>query len=93
MFKISNLYWRLIATPEKYARHIGVKIGNGCLIDTRNWSSEPDLIRIDDNVQITRGVSIYTHGGQILLDGNTQILIYLERFISVVGLISVHFHK
>lgn len=50
-------------TPEQYARSIGVKIGKNCLIDTRNWPSEPYLITIGDYVQITRNVSIYTHGG------------------------------
>ena len=61
--KISSLYWKFVATPEKYARHIGVTIGKNCLIDTRNWSSEPYLITIGNNVQVTRGVSIHTHGG------------------------------
>ena len=50
-------------TSEQYARSIGVKIGKNCLIDTRNWPSEPYLITIGDNVQLTRCVSIYTHGG------------------------------
>ena len=45
------------------ARHMGVTIGKNCLIDTRNWSSEPYLITIGNNVQVTRGVSIHTHGG------------------------------
>ena len=61
--KLVNLYWRFIASPEKYARHIGVTIGNNCLIDTRNWSSEPYLVTIGNNVQITKNVSIHTHGG------------------------------
>lgn len=61
--KIANLYWRYIATPEKYARHIGVTIGNHCLINTRNWSTEPYLVTIGDNVQITNNVFIHTHGG------------------------------
>lgn len=56
-------YWKHIASPVKYARHIGVTIGENCLIATRNWSTEPYLITIGNNVQITRGVSIYTHGG------------------------------
>ena len=67
MKKIINIlqvfYWRYIASAEKYARHIGVNIGNNCLISTRNWPSEPYLITIGDNVQLTHGVSIYTHGG------------------------------
>lgn len=50
--------------PEKYARHIGVNIGENCLISTRNFGTEPYLITIGDNVQITRGVHIFTHGGE-----------------------------
>lgn len=61
--KIKSLYYKLFLTPEKYARHIGVTIGKKCLINTRNWSSEPYLVTIGDNVQITRDVSIHTHGG------------------------------
>lgn len=49
--------------PEKYARHIGVNIGENCFISTRNFGTEPYLITIGDNVQITRGVHIFTHGG------------------------------
>ena len=50
-------------SPESYARHIGVRIGNHCLIETRYWSSEPYLITIGNHVQVTRNVSIHTHGG------------------------------
>ena len=53
----------MIVSPEKYARHIGVKVGKHCLISTRYWSSEPYLISIGDNVQITDKVSFHTHGG------------------------------
>ena len=60
---ISNIYWRLFRSPEAYARHIGVTIGRNCLISTRHFSSEPYLITIGNNVQITNNVSIYTHGG------------------------------
>lgn len=58
-----NLYWRYIASPEAYARYLGVKIGNNCLIATRFWSSEPYLIEIGSNCQITSGVRFHTHGG------------------------------
>lgn len=56
-------YWRYMASPEKYARHLGVEIGNNCFISTREWSSEPYLVKIGNNVQLTRGVAIHTHGG------------------------------
>lgn len=59
----SLLYWRFLKSPEAYARHIGVTIGKNCLIATRNWSSEPYLITVGNNVQLTNGVSIHTHGG------------------------------
>ena len=58
-----NLYWKYIASPEAYARYLGVKIGNNCLIATRFWSSEPYLIEIGSNCQITSGVRFHTHGG------------------------------
>lgn len=60
---LSRLYWRYVASPERYARHIGVSIGKNCLIATRNWPSEPYLITIGNNVQITNCVSIHCHGG------------------------------
>jgi acetyltransferase-like isoleucine patch superfamily enzyme len=60
---ISFYYWRFIASPERYARHLGVSIGKNCLIATRNWPTEPYLITIGNNIQITNGVSIHTHGG------------------------------
>ncbi len=60
---VRDFYWRFIATQEAYARHIGVQIGANCLISTRNWSSEPYLIKIGNNVQITGNVTFHTHGG------------------------------
>lgn len=61
--RIGLFYWRSIASPEKYARHLGVTIGKHCFISTREWGNEPYLIRIGDNVQVTRGVAVHTHGG------------------------------
>lgn len=61
--RISNLYFRYFRSKIDYARHIGVKIGNNCFIATRGWSSEPYLIEIGDNVALTTGVKIHTHGG------------------------------
>ena len=67
MLRIYNIlkyfYWRFLASPEKYARHIGVKVGANCFIATRNFSSEPYLISIGNNCQITSNVYIHTHGG------------------------------
>lgn len=61
--RLIDFYWRFIASPENYAKHIGVKIGNECFISTREWSSEPYLVTIGNHVQVTRGVCLHTHGG------------------------------
>ena len=54
-----NLFWSL----EKQARHAGVIIGEHNFISSHFWSSEPYLITIGNNCQITSGVKIFTHGG------------------------------
>ncbi|MBR0047399.1 MAG: acyltransferase [Bacteroidaceae bacterium] len=61
--KIKLFYWLNIASPQKYARHIGVTIGKNCRIKTRNWGGEPYLISIGDNVAVTNDVFVHTHGG------------------------------
>ncbi len=61
--KVSNALMKRFASPIRYARHIGVQIGKNCLIVTKNWSSEPYLVKIGNNVQITNDVYIHTHGG------------------------------
>ena len=48
---------------EKQARLAGVNLGNNNYISSRFWSSEPYLITIGDNCQITSGVKMFTHGG------------------------------
>ena len=61
--KLINIYWNYIASPEAYLRHFGAHIGKHCLISSKNFGTEPYLITIGDNVQITHGVSIHCHGG------------------------------
>lgn len=52
---------------EKQAIKAGVKIGNGNLFGSKFWSTEPYLITIGNNCQITNGVKIFTHGGAHIL--------------------------
>ncbi len=60
---IWNFYLRR-TNPVKWARHLGVNIGEHTMISPSvKFSSEPYLIKIGSNVQITSGVSIHTHGG------------------------------
>jgi len=63
MKNVIGLIKYLFQNPESYARDIGVHIGNGCYISTKNFSSEPYLIHIGDNVRVAKGVSFFTHGG------------------------------
>lgn len=58
-----TIYWRYFASPINYAKHLGVKVGDYTTISIRDWSSEPYLVVIGNHVQITRCVSIHTHGG------------------------------
>lgn len=62
MNRIVGLYRRYMWSCEKYARYTGVKIGKNCSIATRNFGSEPYLIEIGDNVQITNDVKFFCHG-------------------------------
>lgn len=51
-----------MASPEAYAKYIGVNIGDNNLIGKNHWSSEPYLITIGSNCQLTN-CKIFTHGG------------------------------
>lgn len=59
---IMHLYWRYFSSPIAYAKHIGVNIGENNLIGKRHWSSEPYLITVGSNCQLT-SCKIFTHGG------------------------------
>lgn len=53
-----------LVSPEHYARLIGVTLGhNNFIPDKDMWPSEPYLVTIGDNCQITMGVRLFTHGG------------------------------
>lgn len=61
---IIGKFAKKLLNPEKYARLIGVNIGtNNFIPDKDCWSSEPYLITVGSNCQITNGVRIFTHGG------------------------------
>lgn len=61
--KLINSYLRK-TNPVKWARRLGVNVGEYTAIspDT-HFPSEPYLITIGNHVQVTRSVSIFTHGG------------------------------
>ena len=64
MFKTAINYIRKYTkSPEAYARGLGVKIGKGCWISTRDFTSEGYLIEIGDYVRIAPKTAFFTHGG------------------------------
>ena len=61
-------YWFILTNNRiKYARYLGVKVGNQCRIYIDEWGSEPDLISIGNNVTITKDVMLLTHDGSFVL--------------------------
>lgn len=67
--RANQLGLRLFFSRENRARKLGMVIGSGTHLFSDCWSSEPYLIRIGRNCQITAGVRLFTHGGaQVLRD-------------------------
>lgn len=60
--RILDFYRRNFWNAEKYARYLGVKIGEKCSIATKYFGSEPYLVTIGNHVQITNDVRFATHG-------------------------------
>lgn len=58
---VKRLYY-YFASPLAYAKYIGVHIGNNNSIVKCHWSSEPYLITVGNNCQLTT-CHIFTHGG------------------------------
>lgn len=57
---------KMFYSPEKWARYLGVSIGSNNLIGKNHWSSEPYLITVGSNCQLTN-CKIHTHGGGIVV--------------------------
>lgn len=49
----------------RYLRKLGLKIGEGCFINTMSFSSEPYLIEIGDHVALAHDTDFITHDGGI----------------------------
>jgi acetyltransferase-like isoleucine patch superfamily enzyme len=54
-----------IKTKIRYLRKQGMKIGEGCRLNTMSFSTEPYLIEIGNHVAIAGGTEIITHDGAI----------------------------
>jgi acetyltransferase-like isoleucine patch superfamily enzyme len=64
-------------------RRRGVQIGEGCLISTNHFSTEPYLIEIGDRVAIAAGTKFVTH------DGLAHVLRRLDPEVQIFGRIRV----
>lgn len=60
---VKKIYYKFFVSLECQAKLEGVNMGKNNFVDSRFWSSEPYLITIGDNCQITNGVKMFTHGG------------------------------
>lgn len=60
--RIVSRIQRSIFPPQRWAKHIGVNIGEDNLMGKSHWSSEPYLITIGSHCQLTT-CKIFTHGG------------------------------
>ncbi len=76
------LYKRLM--PLKYARHIGVNIGENCHIyGDVSWGTEPWIISIGNNVYITSNIRFITHDGATLLFRNVTPDLEITKPITI----------
>ena len=61
-YRITCKFLYYFASPYNYAKFIGVDIGENNSITKGHWSSEPYLIKVGNNCQLT-SCRIFTHGG------------------------------
>ncbi len=55
----------MLLSDTAYARKIGVKFGEQCILTSRNWGTEPWLIELGNHVHVTHGVHFVTHDGGV----------------------------
>jgi acetyltransferase-like isoleucine patch superfamily enzyme len=61
---IKRIYF-LYLTPNNLAKKLGVKFGENCHFNTKNFGSEPYLIKIGNNFYTSAKVQFITHDGSI----------------------------
>ena len=73
--KIKKFLIKKLYNPVKYARKLGVKVGENCeFYKDISWGSEPYLITIGDHVRITNGCRFVTHDGGVWVLRNSKNL-------------------
>lgn len=61
---LKTIYYKLLS-PNQCARILGVNFGNNCKFRTKDFGSEPYLIKMGDNVATSAGVRFITHDGSV----------------------------
>lgn len=61
---IKAIYYRLLS-PNKVAEIVGVNFGKNCIFRTKNFGSEPYLIKTGNNVATSSNVTFITHDGSL----------------------------
>lgn len=56
---------QIVLNSRQYAKFIGVKIGEDCIISTKQFGSEPFLITLGNRVHVTKGVQFVNHDGGV----------------------------
>lgn len=51
--------------PVRYARALGVRVGEGCKLISTNFGSEPYLVTLGNHVEVTDRVQFITHDGGV----------------------------
>jgi acetyltransferase-like isoleucine patch superfamily enzyme len=77
--KAINRVWKFISTPTQYAKRCGVKMGKGCVINTKHFPTEPYLIEFGNYVRVAMHTKFFTHGGLVAQRFNHPELI-LEQY-------------
>lgn len=62
LYKMQYYIRKYTYSPLRWARFLGVNIGENNMIGKNHWSSEPYLITVGNNCQLTN-CKINTHGG------------------------------
>ncbi|MGD7043173.1 acyltransferase [Jeotgalibacillus proteolyticus] len=92
--RILSKYHKYFGNKNKYyykyairdAREKGVKVGEGCRFFSTNFSSEPYLIEIGNNVTITVGVRFITHDGGMW---TVRKMLDEYKYANIIGKITI----
>lgn len=84
LIKLIKKYLLIITlSGTKYAKKIGVSVGDDCRILTSSFGTEPWLIKIGNKVTITSGVRFITHDGSTWLFEDKKGRRHLFRKIEI----------